>query len=390
MHHKKRKYAYRYTICFALCLLGFLMMGEQQAWAQDKSDTPAVKVRRKRKKVKKVNPNRRARPVKDRRRSPDSQPTNFSHKDQYARPPSRSPSGKVKNKYRRPRSLTKSGRVQDSHQPPRTLSNSKKVKDSYQRPPSLKQSGDVKDTYERPRSLSGGDKVKVSDARPYSEPDAEEGQEKSHLPLLDQLFNRYNRYFRQKERYLKNLSIQLNGYQGDYRIRKSQVAPGGNRRDKSIGNFKGTVTTPSRMAQRRSYEKTSAEQHGFAGHIRQLRPYQQEKVNKNKAYYIGGHQGWLRAPTPKAQTRYHKKLASQIHQYTGDIRVKKRKPGENMHPSVHHLSRVGKASYQQKERHRKRRIWFTHIFKSREQPQHLKEKTRKPRYDSKETDIWYY
>ncbi len=213
---------------------------------------------------------------------------------------------------------------------------------------------------------------------------------RSHLPLLDQLFNRHNRYFRQKERYLKNLSILLNGYQGDARVRKRQIKPDGGHHDKSIGNFKGTVTVPSSVAQRRSYKKISAEQHGFTGHIRQLRPYQQEKVNENKAYYIGGHQGWLRVPTPKAQTRYHKKLASQIHGYTGDIRVRKRKPGENMHPSVHHLSRVGKASYEQKERHRKRRIWLTHIFKSKEQPQHLKEKTRKPRYDSKETDIWYY
>ena len=406
MHHKRKKYAHRYTICLALCLLGLLLVGEHQAWAQDESGASGVKVRRKRKKVKKVDPNRRASPVKDRRRSPNSQPTNFSHKDQYSPPASKKQSGKVKNRYQRPRSQTNSGKVKDSYQRPRsktgsgrvkdtyrrppTLNQSKKVKDQYQRPPSFNQSGKVKDTYQLPKSISGSDKVRVSDARSFSEPDAEEGQEKSHLPLIDQLFNRHNRYFRQRERYLKNLSIQLNSYQGDARVRKSEVKPGGGRRDKTVGDFKGLITVPSRTAQRRSYEKASAEQHRFRGHTRQLRPYQQEKMDENKAHYIGGHQGWLRAPTAKTKTRYHKKLASQIHQYTGDIRVKQRKPGENMHPSVHHLSRVGKASYEQKERHRKRRVWLTHIFKSKEQPQHLKEKTRKPRYDSKETDIWNY
>ena len=390
MHHKRRKYLYRHTICFVLCLLGLLLLGEQQAWAQDKSGTPAVKVRRKKKKIKKLNPNREARSVKDSHQKPSSQPTNFSHKDQYSRPASKRKSKKVKNNYQRPRSLTNSGQVKDAYQSPRSLKRSGQVDDRYQPPRSLSNAGRVKDDYQRPKSISRSEKVKVSDARPLSEPSAEEGQEKSHLPLLDQLFNRHNRYFRQKERYLENLSLQLSGYQGNARVRKSQVAPGGSRRDKSVGNFEGKVTFPSRVAQRKSYKKMSAEQGSFTGHIRQLRPYLQEKVDENKAYYISGHKGWLRVPTPQAQTRYHKKLASQVHQYTGDIRIKKRKPGENMHPSVHHLARRGKASYEQKERHRKRRIWITHIFKSKEQPQHLKEKTRKPRYDNKESDIWYY
>ena len=406
MHHKRGKYLYRYIICLTLGVLGLLFVGEQQAWAQDKNSTPTLKIRRQKKKVKKVNPNRRARSVKDKHRTAPSRSTNFSHKDQYSPPASKKNSGKVKDQYRRPpslnqsrqvkddyqspRSTRKSRRVKDNYQSPRSVRQSEKVKDSYQSPRSIRQSGNVKDTYKPPATISPSEKVRVTDARSLTEPDAEEGKKKSHLPFLDQLFNRHNRYFRQKERYLKNLSLQLNGYQGDVVIRKNQIAPGGSHRDKSVGDFKGTVTIPSRVVQRKSYEKVSSEHEQYTGHVRVLRPYQQKKVNQNNAHYIGGHQGWMRAPTQKAQTRYHKKLASQIHQHSGSIRVKKRKPGENMHPSVHHLARVGKSSYEQKERHRKRRIWITHIFKSKEQPQHLKAKTRKPRYDSKETDIWYY
>ena len=156
------------------------------------------------------------------------------------------------------------------------------MKDAYQPPRSFQQSGNVKDTYQRPKSDNGGEKVRVSDARPLDTPSAEEGRDKMHLPLLDRLFNPYNRYFRRKERYLENLSIQLSSYQGDGRVRKGRIAPGGSRRDKSVGQFKGNVLIPSRTAQRRSYEKVSAEHEQFTGHIRQLRPYQRERSIRTK------------------------------------------------------------------------------------------------------------
>lgn len=338
---------------FLVGLVGILLLTGQPVWAQDGGNVPTVKARRSKKKVKKVNPNRLARPVKDKYRPPLSQPNSSSHKDQYSPPPSLRKSGKVKDTYLLPRSITSLG----------------KVKDNYTPPP----------------SKSRSEKVRASDADPMSAPDAEEGNEKAHLPLLDRIFNRYNRYHRQKERYLQNLSIQLSGYQGDMRVRKDRGTP-----DKSVGSFKGPVTIPSRTSQRKAYEKVSADHDAFAGHQKQLRPFLLQKIEKNKAYYMAKYQGQSRVLTPKGQTRYHKKLAAQVHQHEGGIRVKKRFFGDDKHPSVHHLAQKSKASYQQKERHRKRRVWITHIFKSKEQPQHLKEKVRKPRYDSKESEIWYY
>ena len=322
---------------FLIGLVGVLLFAGQPVWAQDGGNVPTVKVRKKKKKVRKVNPNRPTRRVKDKYRPPLSMPASSTPKDTYLRP----------------RSITSSG----------------KVKDNYSPPPS--------------KSRSEG--VSASDARPMSAPDAEEGKDKAHLPLLDRLFNRYDRYHRQKERYLQNLSIQLSGYQGDMRVRKDRRAP-----DKSVGSFKGPVLIPARTAQRKAYQKVSKEHDAFAGHQKQLRPYLRQKIEKNKAYYMARYQGQIRVRTPKAQTRYHKKLAAQVHQHEGSIRVKKRFFGNDKHPSVHHLAQKSKTSYQQKERHRKRRVWITHIFKSKEQPQHLKEKVRKPRYDSKESEIWYY
>ncbi len=310
MYHTTKKYVY----CFA-CIILCLLLAGQAAQAQDNA-VPTVKVRRHKKKVKKVKPSRAAAPVKVKHQRPRSQNTNFSHKDQY--------------------------------RPPRSMNQSEPVKDNYQRPKSFSSSGNVK----------------VSDARSFSEPDAEEGKKKSHLPFIDQIFNRHNSYFRQKKRYLQNMSYQLGGYQGDWRVRKKNVSPGGGYEDKSIGSF--------------------------SGHIKRPHPAIQKKVEKNISRYTHQHPGWLRVPSPRAQARYHKKLATQMHGHQGSIKVKRRRPGDNMHPSVHHMARVGKASYEQKERHRKRRIWITHVFKSKEQPQHLKEKVRKPRYDSKEAEIWNY
>ncbi len=275
--------------------------------------------------------------------------------------------------------------VKDKYRPPLSLPASSSPKDTYLRPRSITSSGKVKDNYSPPRSKSRSEGVRAADARPMNAPDAEEGQNKPHLPLLDRIFNRYDRYHRQKERYLQNLSIQLSGYQGDMRVRKDRGAP-----DKSVGSFKGPVLIPARVTQRKAYEKVSKEHDAFAGHQKQLRPYLRRKIEKNKAYYMAQYQGQIRVRTPKGQTRYHKKLADQVHQHEGSIRVKKRFFGSDKHPSVHHLAQKSKASYQQKERHRKRRVWITHIFKSKEQPQHLKEKVRKPRYDSKESEIWYY
>ena len=337
MQYDRKKHFCSFARCFLIGAVGTVLFTGQPLWAQDGGNVPTVKVRKKKRKVKKVNPNRPARPVKAKYRPPLSMPASSTPKDTYLRP----------------RSITSSG----------------KVKDNYAPPPS--------------KSRSEGSNT--FDARPMSAPDAEEGKDRAHLPLLDRLFNRYNRYHRQKERYLQNLSIQLSGYQGDMRVRKNRGAP-----DKSVGSFKGPVLIPARTAQRKAYKKVSGEHDAFAGHQKQLRPYLQQKIEKNKAYYMAQYQGQIRVRTPKAQTRYHKKLAAQVHQHEGSIRVKKRFFGNDKHPSVHHLAQKSKASYQQRERHRKRRVWITHIFKSKEQPQHLKEKVRKPRYDSKESEIWYY
>lgn len=337
MQQDSRKRFHYLFRCFFVGLIGAFLFTAQPTCAQDGGNVPTVKVRRHRKKVKKVNPNRPAQPVKAKYEPPLSMPASSSPKDTYLRP----------------RSITSSGTVKDNYSPP--------------------------------PSKTRSEEVRISDAQPRSAPDAEEGNKKPHLPLLDRLFNRHNRYYRQKERYLQNLSIQLNGYQGDLRVRRDRGAP-----DKSVGSFKGPATVPARVAQRKTYEKTSAQHEAFAGHQKRLHPYLQQKIEKNKAYYMARYQGQFRVLTPQAQTRYHQKLAAQVHRHEGSMRVKKRFFGNDKHPSVHHLAQKSKASYQQKERHRKRRVWITHTFKSKEQPQHLKEKTRNPRYDSKESEIWYY
>jgi hypothetical protein len=96
----------------------------------------------------------------------------------------------------------------------------------------------------------------------------------------------------------------------------------------------------------------------------------------------------MKRPTQRAEARYYKKLSEEVHQFNGFTKV--RKPGKDMHPSVEYLGGKTQNSYQQKENHRKRKLFWSHIFRKNDQPKHLDEKQHKPRYDKGESEIWYY
>ena len=328
---QKSTFYYFFSVALIGCLL---MVSIPSVMAQSKKDgMPTVKVPRKKKKVKRVKPNKRGKRVKK----------------QYERPASVNTDTEHEKKYVPPRSVT--------------------------------QSSNPKDNYKRPKTVTNSGKVKVSEGKSFNEPGAEEGNKRPHLPLLDRVFNPYNRYARQKERYLENLSINLRNYQGETAVRKRTT-----QEPRHTGKRK--VQASKRRGRKARYYEASQEHSGFAGRYKVPSFFIQEKVKKNQAYYISRHTGY-RGPTQRAQTRFHKKQSEMVHQYNGNIRIKRGKL-KDRHPSVDYLAGKGRKSYEQKERHRRRRVWLSHIFKSKDQPQHLKEKTRKPRYDKKESDIWYY
>ncbi len=75
--------------------------------------------------------------------------------------------------------------------------------------------------------------------------------------------------------------------------------------------------------------------------------------------------------------------------YTGTIKIKKRKVNDS-HPSYRYTGSHKKENGKEaKEKTFKFKIWWAKLFKKNEsQPEVLKEKTRTPRYDKREKDLW--
>nr|WKN35811.1 hypothetical protein K4G66_25925 [Tunicatimonas sp. TK19036] len=341
-----------------------------------KSSLPTVKVPKKKKKVKRVKQNRKDKKVRDKSSTPRTKKSGFGGGQSYQSPRSKSTDWNNRDRYRRPRSKSISRKARDNYKQPRSKKNSGKVDDLYRRPPTLSPSGTVRDRYNPPRTRSHSEKVrdgyklpetispsgKVRATRGLEQPPIEEGQEKAHLPFIDRIFTN-NRFLKKKEKALEKSSAQTTNYQG-------------RQKSKTLN------------AKTRHYEKTDREQAKVVNGYRTYTRWQKKKIEKNYSRYVHQNGGYLRVPTPKAKSRYFEKLAHKVHEYNGTI--KRRKPGKDMHPSVDYLTAKQKNTYEKKEKYRKRRLWLSHIFKSKDQPKHLKEKTRKPRYDKKEAEIWYY
>ncbi|MEO0332144.1 MAG: hypothetical protein AAF223_10725, partial [Bacteroidota bacterium] len=211
----------------------------------------------------------------------------------------------------------------------------------------------------RPKTISASGKVKVTNRR--EAPPLEEGQHAPWLPLGNRIFSN-QRLLKKKEKALREASAQTAGYQGTHKR----------------GIF---------YSKERQYKQADRRQMRV-GEYRAKSKFQQRKVEENYSKYVHQHRGFWRGTTAKAKSRYFEKLSRRVHQYNGDIKRPRR--GKDMHPSVDYLTARQKNTHKKKEKYRRRRIWLSHIFKSKDQPKHLKENTRKPRYDKKEAEIWNY
>ena len=117
----------------------------------------------------------------------------------------------------------------------------------------------------------------------------------------------------------------------------------------------------------------------FRGHLRKSKKI----VNWDGADFAGN----MKVKSKSAQERDFKKQSKEQQLFAGNYRIKKNKNAD-LHPSSEYRGGKIKNSYAQKERTRKRKIWWSKTKKNDDQPQHLKEKGKKPKYDPKEREIW--
>lgn len=130
----------------------------------------------------------------------------------------------------------------------------------------------------------------------------------------------------------------------------------------------------------KAFEEKSREMHQYAG---------DKKIRVSNRKVLGNEFGkTLKIPAVTARTKHFEKLSKKVHQYGGDIRIKKSKY-KNLHPSVSYLEGKKKSSIEKKEKLRKRKIFWFKFWKNGDQPKSVKEKPVKPKYDSRESEIWY-
>lgn len=368
---------FRLYICLFICLLS-LSLAPQQVQAQEKKKIFTVKKDRKQKKIKPPKNDKVQKGAKNNYKKPRSKSASTQATDNYKPPKTKKKSGIAKDNYRRPRSKSISTQGQDTYTPPPTMQKGGIVKDNYRRPRSksistqgrdtyeppetISPSGVVRDTYKRPRTKSRNERVRVKDAPVYDSPSIEEGSQRDVKPLVG-----------------KNAPSVYSKF-AVYKKKKDKAGP--------ETSFEGNLKTKTRKAEKRYYKKLAEEVGGYQGEMKGFTQKGQEKYYKKLSDRQSNYAGDMKRPTQRAEARYYKKLSEEVHQFNGFTKV--RKPGKDMHPSVEYLGGKTQNSYKQKENHRKRKLFWSRIFRKNDQPKHLDEKPRKPRYDKGESEIWYY
>lgn len=110
--------------------------------------------------------------------------------------------------------------------------------------------------------------------------------------------------------------------------------------------------------------------------------FRRKKDKKNANY-----QGDILVKTLRARDRRARIKSKKIANYQGDIIVKRVKKG--MHPSAVYKGGKVKNSYAAKERYRKRMLKKNGKKSGIEDANYQKKKAKDPKYDKKESEIWY-
>lgn len=176
------------------------------------------------------------------------------------------------------------------------------------------------------------------------------------------------------KRNYKGKSQQVQQYSGD--MRYSSLRKGKGRRI----NYSGKMAkSESKRSKDQDFRSRSIEMHRFAGFQKA------QTVQKSRG---GQFEGKIKIPSLSVKTNYFKKFSKKVNQYEGHLRIKDIKH-KDLHPSASYLKRDKKSSREQKEKLRKRKILWFRFWKNSDQPNSVKQKPGKPKYDSRESEIWY-
>ena len=322
----------------------------------------------------------------------------------------------------------------DNYQPPQTIQKPARILDQYRQPPSQRvrynNKPGMENQLEAPQAEEGGTVERTSiwqrifnrkkatiyaGSQKYEPPTPSVGTfhsgEIKYKPTDHQKISK-NQHQHQGdlrrappkmlEKQYQNKALYMSSYQGEIKYKPTDHQ----KISKNQHQYQGDLRRAPHKMVEKQFGYRALFMSNYQGDIKVLKPERQEKqrwANASELQQAGMYKvkrekegaadyttfyKQLKVPKPHTQTRNFEKLSAKVHQYEGDIRI--RKPEKDMHPSVYYLKSKTKNSYKEKEKYRRWRLFITHIFDKSAQPKHTQEKPRKPRYDKDESEIWYY
>lgn len=198
----------------------------------------------------------------------------------------------------------------------------------------------------------------------------------------------------------RSRSMEMHQFAGFQKVQKTEKRKGtlfqGNMKASSPAAQEKRMKNKSRQAHQYSGDlKYSSLSRGIGRDIAQAGTTSKGKSKKSKeadfkaiSKHMHQYQGAVKVPSLSSRTKHLKNLSKKVNQYEGNIRIKNVKH-KDLHPSVSYLKGKQKSTHSQKEKLRKRKIHWFRFRKNSDQPNSVKQKPAKPKYDSRESEIWY-
>lgn len=192
-------------------------------------------------------------------------------------------------------------------------------------------------------------------------------------------------YLENREDMRKDKDKENNNYKGsvggDYLANRDKM-----RKEKAQANsnYKGDIGGNYLANRAKLRESNNKKASGNRGDIGGNFLANRANFRKNQNKRASGYSGDISVRTLQARNKNIRNKTHEMATYEGDIIVKGRKKGQ--HPSAVYRGGKIKNSYAAKEKYRKRMLKKYSKHSDVERPEEKKE--TKPRYDSKEADIW--
>ena len=190
---------------------------------------------------------------------------------------------------------------------------------------------------------------------------------------------------RKKLEYEYMSRIQHN-YSGEIKQKRySKWLDGRKSRSNTMANFQGNIKITNADMNKNTYEHKSKEMSDFQGNIKMTRSDLKDKQYEHMSKSAHNFSGNLRVKTNSAREKYYRNISDRNQQITGNFRTKTRlaKDIEEQIASakIHNYQGGPKTSLFT-------RIWLN-LFDKTGKLEKVDDKTREPKYDSREYKIWY-